>query len=124
MKRILLPYEEEVINQIHGVDPLTEHYPSYTLEWFNKSLNKNRLQKKFGEDWDAFPDEVKDFYRAEGFRSAALAMKEIILREKQLPCELYEIIAQDILRKLEEVVIKEVSIALKEIKLKSEKETL
>lgn len=113
MKKILLPYEEEVIEQIHGVDPLAEHYPRYTLEWFNKSLNKNRLQKKFGEDWDVFPDEAKDFYRAEGFRSAALAMKEIILGEKKLPCELYEIIAQDISRKLEEVVRNEVSISLR-----------
>lgn len=114
MKRAILPYEEEIVDRLNEADSSTKY--SY---WMHKSLNEEHLKKKFGEGWDDFPSEIKEYYRAQGYQSAAYSMKDMILGKKQMvSCNICEIISQEIIKELETIIRNEVCRSWKEIQHK------
>lgn len=106
-KRIPLPYEKKILDQLSRVHPQTEECQKYSSEWISKSLDAAGLQEKFGENWDSQAIDIKDYYRAQGFREAVRAVVNMKLqKQKDLRCSKHEMPSQEIPAEWEELIQK------------------
>lgn len=113
-KRIIIPHEEEILERLSRVHPHTGDCPEYSPEWISKCLDAAGLQKKFGEDWDSQAIDIKDYYRAEGFRDAVHTVIDMKLqKQNKLPCDIHKMLPQDIPSEWKELIQKVVLSYLK-----------
>lgn len=106
MRRRILPYAEEMIRNLNNCEQ--PHVPPrYSLEWVTESLDEGRLEDKYGKGWKGQPPDIQDYYRAEGYLHAVYKMSQKqAQKENAFPCDLKEMLSQEIAFGLEEKIQK------------------
>ena len=106
MKRIIVPYAEEIIRKLNDEGrPCSS--PKYSAEWVMDSLDKDRIEGKYGKEWSRLPPDIQNYYRAEGYLHAVYQMAEREGRkENSISCDLKEILSQEIAFEIKDIVLK------------------
>lgn len=97
------PYVENIVNQLQ--EEKTFFSPPYSYEWLKQSLDKDSLEKKVGKHYKTIPIEIRNYYQAEGYLTAIIAMVHMDTGEKKkISCDLNEVLSQEISKELEIIV--------------------